>query len=848
MRNFIRTLLASVIAIGIFGLASPANAADVTDYGYSRDGFVVDRGYTIMVVSPQCASSLLVTFTTGKTEIAPLDTSLTYFPDAGLAVCRTMFYGKYAPSLVASYDLWTDSGNVRIYPIARVQLTNVTATPGDKVLNLSWDAPENPKAIRSYFFWVRNIRTNTVALQAEKKVVGTSTQISVPFNAEDWQVDITPITVVDNGANVSFFAAANKLPSAPSRVTLVPGDHQLELLFSPAAAESAQVTSWTVRLLPTGQVFTLAGYETHAVISEGISNNVSYSATVAGSNVVGTGASTASNAVTPRAVPLAPNGLKVQALGATGARVTWNQSRSDITSYLVTHVPSGQQISVPASNQWAEFSDIRVAGRRVQTNTFTVVAVNDYVSSSPTSTDATLVPTSPANVYLTAGLKSVDVSWTQPADQLSEILNYSLALLGSDGSVKSLSVSGATESVAITGLSPNLSYSATISATNAWGKGQASLQSNTVRAQDVPSKPARTSTKQTVTSQEAGIGLDVILGAVDTNGCNLTNWTVKYNRSDASPEQGQSITQTAQNGLVHLVGLDSDVDYLLEVSATNCWGTSPSNIFTIHTYSKPLPVTSALATIAADGSVIVTWELPDDSKATSLNVTLQPDGTSVQVSTKAKRVIFSEVILGQTYSAVVSTRNSYGSSLAVQTNEVTSETLPGSISGLTITVDTATATAHVRWNPPAASGSQITGYEVWVDGDEHQIVTEGAIDIDGLIEGDIHTFSVFAINHLGNGPTTTETFGLSMPTLEPDNQGSVIVWHLNTSLSSARYVTIQKRSGKSGWKTVAKVKASKRSFTVKSAKKTDVFRVIAKVHKKTVQVKSSVRKIHLKSK
>jgi len=845
MRSLLRTILIGVLTAATFSMATPVKAATLSDFGYPAEGMVVDRGESILIISPQCASSMLVTFKTGRTEIVPLTSGAMYWPDYGLVACRTGLTSAYLKNYVSNYQLWTDSGNIDLTYLDPIGLTNVVATPADKAIDLTWDTPQNSKTVTSYWVWARNYERNYVAMQGTVKVANNSLHIPVPFNSEEWQVDSTPITPFDNGLATHLTAVANRLPAAPARATLVPGDHQIELLFSPAADESAKITSWTVRLQPSGQIVTLGGYETHAIITDGISNNVSYSVTVAGNNALGTGPAKASNTVTPRAIPFTPTGIKAVALGDTGARITWNQSRSDITGYKVTHVQSGQEISVPASAQWAEFANVLVSGTRASSNTFTVVATNDYVSSLPASTTTSLISNPPSDLYLEASRGSIDASWSQPADVLSDVVSYSLTLSGSDGSTKRVTVSGSTESVNVTGLRVSLTYSATIVANNKWGASLPSAQSNAVRPQDVPNPPSRVTTKQITAPDESGVGLDVTLGAVDTNGCNLTQWAVQYSWSDSQGLHSDKVVQIAALGVLHMSDLLSERDYTLNVTATNCWGQSAPNTFIVHTFPKPLPVSAVTAAISSEGAVVATWDLPANSKATSLLVTMQPSNQSVQVSTKAKRVIFSNIVLGTQYAVTIATKNAQGTSTQVTSNTVTSEMVPGPVSALLITVDKSTSVAHISWHPPAETGADITGYEVWVDSEPHSIIASTELEIDGLAEGDIHTFSVFPINHLGNGPTSTDTFGLSMPTLEPDAEGTVIVWHLNNAVRSVRYVTIQKKVGSKKWSTVAKVRANRHSFNIKSAKKSDVFRVVAKTKTKVVKVKSSIFRIHL---
>jgi len=845
MRSLLRTILIGVLTAATFSMATPVKAATLSDFGYPAEGMVVDRGESILIISPQCASSMLVTFKTGRTEIVNLNAGGQYSSVFGYGMCTTSLSRTYSNDYVSSYQLWTQAGNIDLTYLDPVGLTNVVSTPADKAIDLTWDATTDEKSITSYYVWVRSNDRNYVAMQGTVKVANNSLHIPVPFNSEEWQVDITPITPFDNGLPTHLTAIANRLPAAPARATLVPGDHQIELLFSPATDESAKISSWTVRLQPSGQIVTLGGYETHAIITDGISNNVSYSVTVAGNNALGTGPAKASNTVTPRAIPFTPTGIKAVALGDTGARITWNQSRSDITGYKVTHVQSGQEISVPASAQWAEFANVLVSGTRASSNTFTVVATNDYVSSLPASTTTSLISNPPSDLYLEASRGSIDASWSQPADVLSDVVSYSLTLSGSDGSTKRVTVSGSTESVNVTGLRVSLTYSATIVANNKWGASLPSAQSNAVRPQDVPNPPSRVTTKQITAPDESGVGLDVTLGAVDTNGCNLTQWAVQYSWSDSQGLHSDKVVQIAALGVLHMSDLLSERDYTLNVTATNCWGQSAPNTFIVHTFPKPLPVSAVTAAISSEGAVVATWDLPANSKATSLLVTMQPSNQSVQISTKAKRVIFSNIVLGTQYAVTIATKNAQGTSTQVTSNTVTSEMVPGPVSALLITVDKSTSVAHISWHPPAETGADITGYEVWVDSEPHSIIASTELEIDGLAEGDIHTFSVFPINHLGNGPTSTDTFGLSMPTLEPDAEGTVIVWHLNNAVRSVRYVTIQKKVGSKKWSTVAKVRANRHSFNIKSAKKSDVFRVVAKTKTKVVKVKSSIFRIHL---
>ena len=182
--------------------------------------------------------------------------------------------------------------------------------------------------------------------------------------------------------------------------------------------------------------------------------------------------------------PKAPTGLVAQAMGANGARVTFNAPESNgspITGYRL-YDQTGRQVATCSINvcDVAGLSD-------GATYSFTVVAVNKEGESerSGASNAITIsgVPGRPGTPQLTAGNTSISASWTAPVDNGSPITGYIVTATTATGEAGHCETTGVTSCV-IQGLKNGQTYTVTVRARNAKGESAPSLG-----AQETPTAP-----------------------------------------------------------------------------------------------------------------------------------------------------------------------------------------------------------------------------------------------------------------------------------------------------------------------------------------------------------------------
>ncbi|WP_307720041.1 fibronectin type III domain-containing protein [Paenibacillus koleovorans] len=223
--------------------------------------------------------------------------------------------------------------------------------------------------------------------------------------------------------------------------------------------------------------FTGTGLSSPITVS-GLSNGTAYTFTVTATNVVGTStASSASNSVTPKAVPGAPTGVSAAA-GNGQAEVSFtapsNDGGSAITGYTVTSSPGG-------FTGTGSVSPITVSGLTYGTTyTFTVTATNaegtSIASSASSGVTPITLPDAPTAVIATAGDTEATITFTAPTSNGgSAITGYTVT-----SSPGGLTGTGSSSPITVTGLTNGTAYTFTVTATNTAGVSAASEPSNSV--------------------------------------------------------------------------------------------------------------------------------------------------------------------------------------------------------------------------------------------------------------------------------------------------------------------------------------------------------------------------------
>ena len=171
--------------------------------------------------------------------------------------------------------------------------------------------------------------------------------------------------------------------------------------------------------------------------------------------------------------PGAPTNVVAEAVGATGARVTFEAPASNgspITGYRLYDFSGAKIADCP--NTVCEVNGLRTG----QSYRFSVSAVNEQGESArTTSNEITLsgVPGRPGAPLLTAGDGTITATWARAKDNGSPVTGYTATASLAGGSDATCSTNGDT-TCTLTGLTNGKNYTVTVRARNARGESAAS--------------------------------------------------------------------------------------------------------------------------------------------------------------------------------------------------------------------------------------------------------------------------------------------------------------------------------------------------------------------------------------
>jgi hypothetical protein len=249
----------------------------------------------------------------------------------------------------------------------------------------------------------------------------------------------------------------------------------------------------------------------------------------------------------------------------------------------------------------------------------------------------------------------------------------------------------------------------------------------------------------------AGNGLASVawMPPAKTGGAAITGYTVT-----ATPGGAKATTTGAANAVVN--GLTNGDSYTFTVHATNSVGSGPesqaSNAVTpVGAPGAPTGVHAQPANSAAT----VTWTAPADTGGapiTGYTVTVSPGGETM-TTTGEPTLYFMGLTNGVAYTFTVHASNAAGVGPESQpSSPITPATVPGA--PLNVSAIAGNAEATVTWTAPAADGgSPILSYLVTASpgGATANATGTTTASITGLTNGTSYTFTVVAVNALGDG-------------------------------------------------------------------------------------------------
>ena len=245
--------------------------------------------------------------------------------------------------------------------------------------------------------------------------------------------------------------------------------------------------------------------------------------------------------------PGAPTNVVAEAVGATGARVTFEAPASNgspITGYRL-YDSSGAKIA-DCPNTVCEVNGLRTG----QSYRFSVSAVNEQGESArTTSNEITLsgVPGRPGAPLLTAGDGTITATWARAKDNGSPVTGYTATASVAGGSDVTCSTNGDT-TCTLTGLTNGKNYTVTVVARNARGESAPSdgTSAKPQAARRGPDQPVITGAVPKQSGDSMLLDVSWTLGSSGSSGWGTT--TIRVGDQTATAAGGSTYTQLTVPG------------------------------------------------------------------------------------------------------------------------------------------------------------------------------------------------------------------------------------------------------------------------------------------------------------
>jgi hypothetical protein len=349
-------------------------------------------GYTVTPYAGTTAGTPTVITGTGTSTTV---TGLTNGTSYTFVVSATNAVGTGPPSVASA-------AVTPVAPTVPGAPTNVTGTPGNTQVMLTWTAPADGGAqITRYTVtpYIGTTAQTTRIVQVNGTPAATTATVTGLNNGTAYTFRVTATNSVGTSATygVSGPITPATTPGAPTIGTTTAGDTSVTVRWTaPTSTGGSPITGYQVTpyIGTAAQApVSVAGTATSTVVS-GMTNGTAYTFRVAAVNVMGTGAqSAASAATTPFGVPGAPTGAAAVA-GNQSLYLTWSAPASNggsaITGYTVTRFANG--VSQGTTSAGANTNLTVNSLTNGTTYTFTVTATNARGTSAASTASAGVKP------------------------------------------------------------------------------------------------------------------------------------------------------------------------------------------------------------------------------------------------------------------------------------------------------------------------------------------------------------------------------------------------------------------------------------------------------------------------
>ena len=377
--------------------------------------------------------------------------------------------------------------------------------------------------------------------------------------------------------------------------------------------------------------------------------------------------------------------------------------------------------------------------------------------------DQRRVPGAPRTLAVTPGDEQITLTWTAADDHGSDITIYQYNQ--DDTSWAEIPGGSAATTVTTAGLTNGTAYNFMVRATNGIGNG---IEATVTAMPGVPSAPVGLAA--TPGDEEVTLRWTAAAG----NGSPVTGYQYEQDGGTWADVSGGAAATT-----VTITSLTNGVTYTFKVRAVSAFGGGIEATVAVIAGLPGAP--ASLTATPGDEEVTLRWTAAAGNGSPVTGYQYQRDGgtwADVSGGAAATTVTITSLTNGVTYSYRVRALSAFGGGAAATVTAIPG--VPSVPVGLTAMLGDEEVT--LRWTAAAGNGSPVTGYQYQRDDGEWTDIPGGAsatsVTITGLVDGISYTFSVRAVNTIGNGAATEKievTVGLEY---DIDDNGLIEVANL----------------------------------------------------------------------
>jgi hypothetical protein len=586
------------------------------------------------------------------------------------------------------YGDWSPQSSTIYASYPPLAATGVTAVPTEGGATISYSPPSWNGSTATYAVTVNDLTLSTSWTEPAESY---STSVSGLTNGHSYSFAITATNFAGAGpmSGASAPVTPNLMPNAPRNIAPTIGDRSISVAFdAPTSRDGATVTAYKVAVtnISSRAVVFATGAASPIQVS-GLTNGAGYQVSVVAVNGAVDGqAATFGSTVTPAGTPvmLQPSPTYYEDGATTVTLTTINLAGGSFIKYTVYVSEATTPLKLVKTVETTT-SPVVITGLTNGTRYAIQAKVTTTGGSSSLMTQggASILPvgrpSAPSILNVVASGTSAAVSIADPASTGgSAITGYTVTATSSTDASRTRTSSGSGSPVTVTGLIPGDTYLFSAVASNAVGSGGNARGGSGPSSSSVPAAP---SFPTSVTASE-GDGSTQIAWTAPVSAFGES--VVSY-RATASPGGAFCESTVLHNCLI--TGLTNYTPYQVTVSARNAGGSTSASSVEV----TPKPVTSASSAPSAPRSVtvdprssslVVTWAMPSDDGGgaiRSFTATASPGGGSC-TSQALTTCAISGVDPYALYTVSVTATNSFGTSSAGVSTEVSACGLPASLS------------------------------------------------------------------------------------------------------------------------------------------------------------------------